>query len=139
MSNHNPYLSGEAIAKTMQARVAMWSFMGTTLSLSVAASALLSAISGHKHPLIVVPIILFGLLGDVSLILCFYLVWVDRLDMPEDQAEYEQGTNEERAKKIWLVTHTPHPVRKWQRLAFVCLAVSVALFSLLAVLVAFDY
>lgn len=123
----------------MQARVAMWSFMGTTLSLTVAATALLSALSSHKYPWLVLPILLFGLLGDISIVRCFYLVWLDRLDMPEDQAEYVQGTDEERAKKMRTLIQTPHPVKKWQRLAFVCLGVSAVLFSLLAVLGALGY
>ena len=84
----------------MQARTAMWSFMGTTLSLTVAATALLSALSSHKYPRLVLPILFFGLLGDISIVRCFYLVWLDRLDMPGDQAEYAQATDEERAKKI---------------------------------------
>lgn len=127
----------KAIERTMQARTAMWTFTGTTQGVVITASSIVSALTSAGARWLVIPILIVGFIGVASLLRCFYLIWSERVDAPDDQARYKSSRPQEKLAML-AVLKTPHSaINRNQKRAFWCLGISSALFLLLAVIGAY--
>lgn len=123
----------EMIEKAMQARVSMWSFIGDAFGFIIAAASIVSTIS--TMPVWLLPCLLISSFSGVGVVFrCFYLHHRFYINFPEEHRNYTNSNPEEREIKARELVSTPHPVKKWEQAAFICLGISAVLFFVLAVL-----